>query len=873
MIRTQKHFGLEGAFKVDVYNDKNELTDSTQYFSNFITQSGLKYLQNYSFPDCFRFLSLGQGTVANSATGNAAAFRSETTGLQDPVNTNGNITVDDLSTQSVSFMGRDFYFGGTDGACGTIATKQGPIFYRGWSVPTGGKLTNAAVSINEFAVSPSSGLDSSGNAAFSRVVRSVVIPKNSRSIISYQLQARIQNTGVTVFNAGTFQTGQANVDNDLGIVQEWENLSGYYKQVHHGLRCVDIQGSTYVPKWGDGMEPSRVSVDDVKCYFSPDNSQFDVASSGGAAMSETSYAADGLSKVFFGQSLMQDAGRASEPDATYYKVGDTATTSIPASDDNDVTANIRYKGVSVPNLTGYHHSVNSIDYSVANQDYLNTPEAISIATPGATGYDSEKIDFGDKAVTSSLTIKLPFTYSGFRTQRISRKMFFTPVNALGHNGRFGSFVMAFKNGSTFYPYVDALLYDNSGRALMQHYRSFRNFDITQSGTGISVGFVQPNVGLKQGGLITLQNANGSVTGLSTSGSLDYGLVDHSLIANTPPSSTGELYWPHVTYGQVIRPKMTSPQYSQSGFNITDPAGYFNSGEQMVANLVFNHVTQDDWNNPVNHAWAHDHPNKDTVETGASETRWNGHFLTTFQYTGGSGISILPLAVNEEAFEGDAGLGSTRFSNLRITGYLGIRNDITSKCLPGTVTLNSLPTTYLKTFEPDLLNLNMKFKSGGVDKTTQGLRILNSFSGTGDDISKLVQRLSGSGYGYSYGDRLSFAFTGLINDSVSGNDKAVYITSFTGNQLSSPQYNWMGHSYHTGVVLMSSLQPVSGNYSHSEATSLLPNHGYPRYHDADYTTSSYGGTYPALSFDNTLEMYMDILWSAQCGSALDCEEPA
>jgi hypothetical protein len=880
MIRTQENFGLEGAFKVDIYNEKDELTDSTEYFSNFITQSGLKYLKTYSFPDCFRFLSLGQGTVANSATGNAAAFRTETTGLQDPVNTNGNITVDDLSTQSLLFMGRDFYFGGSNGACGTIATKQGPILYRGWSIPTGGKLTNAAVSINEFMVSPSSGNDSSGNAAFSRVVRSVVIPAQSRSIISYQLQARIQNTGITVFNSGTFQTGQANVDNDLGIVKEWENQSGYYRQIHHGLRCVDIEGSTYVPKWGDGMEPSRVSVDDIKCYFSPDNSQFDVNPIGGSQSSESeAYAADGLSKVYFGQNLSEDAGRAGETDADYYKIGDLPLTSIPTSATNDLPSNIRYSSVTLPDPSGYTGEFNNIDFSSSSQNHLALPNSISIATPGSSGYDSEKIDFGERVVASSLTINLPFEYSGFRTQRLSRKMFFTPVNSLGHNARFGSFVMAYKNGSTYYPYVDALLYDNSGRATMQHYRSVYDMVITDSGSGISVGSIKPNVGKVYGGFTTSQDSLGRVTGVSTSGARNYGIADHSLAALSAPAQTGELWWKHVSHGEVIRPTMhrdgsSSSTYSQSGLTIKDTSGYFDSGEQMIANLVFNHVEQDNWSVPLNHAWAHDYPNKGTVETGASETRWNGFYLTTLQFTGGSGISIIEGAVNEEAFEGHVGLGSARFSNLRFTGYLGHRDDITSKCLPGTVTLSSLPSTYLKTFSPDFLNLNMKFKSGGSDKTTQGIRIVNSFSGTGTNVSILAERLSGSGFGYSYGDKLSFGFTGLIDDTVSGNDKAVYLTSFTGNQLSSPQYNWMGHSYHTGVVLMSSMRPFSGNYSHSELRRLLPNYARPNpdFAHVDYPVD-YGGTYPALSFDNTLEMYMDIVWSAQCGSALDCEEPA
>ena len=61
-METKAKYGLQGAFKVDIYDDKDNLVDTTKYFSNFITQSGLKYPTIYSFADCFRFLSVGQGT-------------------------------------------------------------------------------------------------------------------------------------------------------------------------------------------------------------------------------------------------------------------------------------------------------------------------------------------------------------------------------------------------------------------------------------------------------------------------------------------------------------------------------------------------------------------------------------------------------------------------------------------------------------------------------------------------------------------------------------------------------------------------------------------------------------------------------------------
>jgi hypothetical protein len=868
MICSQKtQLGLQGAFKVDIFNVKDELVESTNYFSNFITQTGLFYPSRYSFPDCFRFLSLGQGTIANSATGNAGAFRNPTTGLQDPVNSNGLITASDGTFQSVLYMGRNYYYGGTDGACGSIVTKQGPIYYRGWSVPTGGKLTNSAISINEFMVSPSSGQDVSGKCAFSRVVRSVIIPANSRSIISYQLQVRILNTGVTVFNSGTFITGQANVDNDLGIVSEWQNLSGYYKQIHHGLRLIDVEGSTYVPKYGDGMEPSLKNVNLLKTYFSPDNSQFDVSTTGANQQSETSaYAADGLSKVYFGQSLSIDAGRASEEDSQYYAQGDLPITALPATDPNDPISNIRYKEADLPSLENYNDKIDDVDYSTPTNNFLTKTPSISIATPGATGYNSELVDIGDKAVSSALTINLPFTYSGKRTQRITRKQFFAPVNSLGHNSRFGSFVVAYKNGGTYWPYVDSLLYDNSGRATMQHYRKFSGVQLTHSGSGVLAGNIRADRGFQRwtGELLT---QNGTVTGITPlSGVEDFGLVNHSLTDNTPPSSTGVLWYPHYGLGRM-NTEVPDITYSNSGLTITDPNNYFKTGGQMVNNLVFSPVAKDNWSVSKDYAWAHRFANQNPQLSGDSSTYWNGLYLTTVQYTGSDTLETGTLI--EDTFESEIGLGSNRYSSLRITGYLGKRGDITPMCANGTVTLTGLPSTYLSTFTPNVAIVNAQFRSGASNKITQAIRIQDIFSGN----NHLTQRLSGINYTYNSGAYLSFGVTGLVYDNAVSSWKSVYVSQMSGNYLLSPGYQWVGNSYHTGEVLFTRFVPPTGYFVHEEAKRLLPNHAIPTYSGDDYSNVSFGGTYPALSFDNTLELYLDILWSATCGTALDCEEPS
>ena len=870
-METNVQYGLEGAFKVDTYDADGKLSESTDWFSNFITQSGLKYPTTYSFPDCFRFLSLGQGTLANSATGNVGAGRVETTGLQDYINANGQITTSDGGFQNCLWMGRDWYLGGDDGACGTIVTTTGPIYFRGWEVPSGGKLTSSKVNINEFMVSPSSGADISGNAAFSRVVRSVSIPANSRSIISYQLQVKVQNTGATPFGEDTFATGDANVDNDLGIVEEWKSLSGYYKQIHHGLRLVDIYGSTFTPKYGDGMEPARVDVSKFKCYMSPDNSQFDISNSGGKQATEAkAYAADGLSKVFAGQDFSAvDASRVSEDDDDYYAQGDLSSLNIPSSDTNDVTKNIRYDSVDVPDTSNYQSSIQSVDYSTVATDHLSKATPISVATPGATGYDDDLINLGDKVVRSSLTINLPYTYSGYRNQQLTRKLFFAPVNSRGHNSRFGSFVFAFENGSNYYPVVDGLFYNNSGRAQMQHYRNFTGLQITQNGSGVSAITFTNSQGL---GLFSgdgVVDANGQVTADVTGAVSDYGIIDHSLTNNTTPDTTGQLYWPESRIpGMEMYPTISSVSYNKSGFNTTDPEFYFQTG-QMINNFKLTAVESGNTNNLEGFTWTHEYPEETPAEYNVNldYKYWNGFYLTTEQFTGVDSLTQGGLV--EDNFSGQLGLATSRFSNLRMTGYIAETGDL--RAVTETIILSGgVPSSYITTFTPNLSGIFFKFKDAGeTERISQAYRVMDFFSGG------LGERLSGLGYTPESGTRLTVGFTGLIDDSVDGNDQPVYISAMTGNYLDpSPGYQWIGHSLLSGDVIITQYQPASGVWKHSESYRLLPNHGYPQASgNENYIPVDHGGTYPALSFDNTLEMFVDLNWSATCGSALDCSEPS
>jgi hypothetical protein len=105
---------------------------------------------------------------------------------------------------------------------------------------------------------------------------------------------------------------------------------------------------------------------------------------------------------------------------------------------------------------------------------------------GVAGHRPEEFDRGFKVAFSSMMSNLGVDIAKFtgRRRNLVRKAFITPINALGHNTRFGSLVYAFKNGSAYWPAVDCMFFDNSGRSVQQHYRVFSGCYLEERGRGI-----------------------------------------------------------------------------------------------------------------------------------------------------------------------------------------------------------------------------------------------------------------------------------------------------------------------------------------------------------------------------------------------------
>ena len=59
------HLSIVGKYSIDIYNRSGELKQTIGPHDNFITSTGLSYPAKYAFADCFRYVSFGDGTIAD----------------------------------------------------------------------------------------------------------------------------------------------------------------------------------------------------------------------------------------------------------------------------------------------------------------------------------------------------------------------------------------------------------------------------------------------------------------------------------------------------------------------------------------------------------------------------------------------------------------------------------------------------------------------------------------------------------------------------------------------------------------------------------------------------------------------------------------
>lgn len=941
-MNKQIELGLEGAFKVDLFSG-NDLVSTTDYFSNFITPTGLWYPYVYAFADCFRYLSIGRSAVANSGTTGLNSLG--TTGLIDPINT---YQVSDSTSQVANYIDwRAYATGGETATCGTVVTEQGPRFYRAWNVPSGNSLvmnepSANGLNISEFMVSPSSGADPTGKYAFSRVVRNLFIPNGHRAVISYQLRINIKNTGLTMFSGGTFRTGNAEVENDVELVSGWANLSGYYRQVYHGLRCIDSIGMTFIPKLGDAMEPSSQNTSKMVWYLSPDNSQFDVNDGGSNQVSvPDAYKSNGLMAYIKTMDLRGGtAAYASEVSSakgnltSLYHRSNPPITTIPSSvttltDIRIGRANSPLMLPQVGNYTITDASPGSFTYQSRQE---NSSKSISYASPGWRKFSAFYSDFGKQAVFSSFTDNLPLQLTGQnlitgRKKTITRKSVFSPMNSLGYNTRFGSMVFAYNAGGTspsktYYPIVDVLFFDTSGRSLMQHYRWGSGIHFFESGTGIvdaTIFFSTSALGsgyLGYTGCKTMQaphssyygsvdvngkaslpidnvnkqfNGWGGLTGFLRGSAAQgltgfVGLIDHNINDLNEPSTTGDLYWPYVNPLNKIAMGFSGVTYYHPKLSglILDSGAWYGPTKQIVRNVYFPTGSTSPYSETITGAV----PAPTILSIGGSGFVHSGYFLTTRRFT--NVISAVGANLTNSAESGvlTGNQFITGSGGFALTGYVIPAYIIPGK-LNGTVWNDAglIPSLGIPfTVQTTTVNLTIRSGEGGSAPAVSG-RSLTVITGLFSGLQNLTERgylVGTGGTPIKANAPLYVFFTGF-----SGSNP-IYVTRVSRNEYTSQattNRELYIDSTFSGIAETTDFCFPSGKLRHAEkliredgsttGNRLLAHFAEPNFAGFNATGATQGGEYPALSMDNGLEVFLDISWSSPCGSNTQggtCYEP-
>ena len=936
------NYELGGSFKCDLYN-KDGFVSSTDWFNNFITPTGLMMPLNYAFADCFRYLSIGSSTAQSEGTKDLSKLGE--TGVRIP-HTVYEVTND--KTQPGQYIDWRAYATGSvaeSSFCGTIIDKNGPHFYRAWRIPSGGddifiqNTSAGGLTISELMVSPSSGTDPIGKYAFSRVQRSLFIPNGYSTIISYQLRINLKNTGVTTFGKGTFATGDAEVLNDANLIETWANLSGYYRQVYNGLRYVDSYGATYIPKYGDCLEPSSFNMAKALWYLSPDNSQFDVSSSGGEAPSiADSYKSDGLARAITELDMtsadaynMSSTLSYSDKQKIYNDNHPELNTNLPSPDVLPLgtpEANLRAGGpssysMSVPRIDNYKNVGKTINYQTkANPE----SEAISYATPGVLGFSSNYSDFGRKIVTSSQTVKLPIQMTGQnlitgRKKTINRKSIFAPVSSLGYNTRFGSLVFAYNSSAVvapnrvYYPMIDCLFYDSSGRALMPHYRFITGIHLDERGTGVLncqlylTGGAGGNIyryipyttfrgdsnnlfnhpllsnlawsggenNLKYSGLNAAGNINANVSGTT-------GVLNNisGLGLGTFSNYTG---WGAV-YGTVVNSGFYDLKYD---IGLADHSLVALSEPASTGQLYWKTINEA---GKINLAYSGLKYYDPDLGFAFSDTGWyssNRQVIKKidFEAIQSGNWNIITNSLNPNFVKNVTGLQSQpnylgyflttkQFSGTVVnaatdvcigagdylTGYIIARTGALANGgdLKGTVYSAGIPNPQRLQFFPMI--------SGYTLNSVPGCRrVYSLFTGLSDRGYP-----DGTGGFIRAGDELNVFFTGI-----SGGTKSIYLTYISGNSATA---NLTGYSFLSGNVYTTNFCAPHGYPSHQETSGnaygwkLSPNFNEPTYYGTGLPAINFGGQYPALSLDNGLEMYLTLSWQSPCGNAdpTTCNEP-
>ena len=276
-------FNLNGEYKYTIFDSQKNIKKESEYFSNFITTDGLRFIRFTGFAHNLKYLSLGSSNAVNSL---------DTTGLAAPIE---------------EFQ---YFTGFLTNGVGTQITTSGLNFYKTWYFmdPTSGVSQN--YTIREFMVSP----EETGyySRAFSRATGLVELETGDFLSVTYRLNVS-HDTGLKTF-LNVVNTAPANKSESS--YKSFEYFSGIYSLMQPALKVLlPVEG---VPSKGDekpgevkesllgmGMEPS-CHPQNLLCYFSENESQFLVNPSGAGGGANSYSLSAGVHKYLYDAPIKKD---------------------------------------------------------------------------------------------------------------------------------------------------------------------------------------------------------------------------------------------------------------------------------------------------------------------------------------------------------------------------------------------------------------------------------------------------------------------------------------------------------------------------------------------------------------------------------------
>lgn len=140
------HLTIEGEYTVDVYRKDGTLSYSLGPHKNFITSTGLSFPSKYAFADCFRYLSLGDGTSKNTiktSVNNGWGTINLDAPLEPYTYIGGRGATYDFDHSTSQYSSASFH-----------EYDSGVSITRGWRVPIGTDLFPTDHTIHEVMLSP-----------------------------------------------------------------------------------------------------------------------------------------------------------------------------------------------------------------------------------------------------------------------------------------------------------------------------------------------------------------------------------------------------------------------------------------------------------------------------------------------------------------------------------------------------------------------------------------------------------------------------------------------------------------------------------------------------------------------------------------------